>query len=122
MASKEKNFITDGLSNEDIIITISKIITRNKEDELKKLEDMKKYELLKTEFSFFSERYPMLFELAIRDDQDFNWTNLTYMLNMRNKIINDELTPENASKIVGNEWFNKYVDINSIPVNKKPKK
>jgi len=119
MATKEKNFIKDGLSNEDIIITISKIITRNKEDDIKKLEDMKRYELLKSEFSFFSERYPMLFDLATRTDEDFNWTNLNYMLNMRNKIINDEITSENASKIIGNEWFNKYIDINSIPVNKK---
>jgi hypothetical protein len=31
---------------------------------------------------------------------------------MRNKIINDELTSEKASVIVGNEWYNKHININ----------
>ena len=121
MSIKEKEFLKDGLSNDDIIISISKIITRSKEDEFKKMEDMEKYETLKKEFDFFSDRYPMLFDLALRNE-DFNWTNLTYMLNMRNKIINDEITSENASKIIGKEWFDKHVNIKDIPQNKNKRK
>jgi hypothetical protein len=118
MSIKEKEFIKDGLSNDDIITTISKIIIRSKEDEFKKMDDMDKYEKIKKEFDFFSDRYPMLFDLALRNE-DFNWTNLTYMLNMRNKIINDEITSDNASKIIGKEWYDKYVNIKDIPPNKR---
>jgi hypothetical protein len=118
MSTKEKEFIKDGLSNDAIITTISKIIIRSKEDEFKKMEEMDKYETIKKEFNFFSDRYPMLFDLALRNE-DFNWTNLTYMLSMRNKIINDEITSDNASKIIGKEWFDKYVSINDIPATKK---
>jgi hypothetical protein len=120
MTSKEKEFISDGLSNEELVVTISNIIKRKNEDEIKKLSDMDKFEKLRGEFKFFSERYPMLFEMAIRDD-NFPWDNLSYMLNMRKKIINDEMTSENASKIVGKEWFDKYVDVMGAPPNKKNK-
>lgn len=120
MTSKEKEFLTDGLSNEELVVTISNIIKRNNEEEIKKLSDMEKFEKLRSEFSFFSDRYPMLFEMAIRDD-NFPWDNLSYMLNMRNKIINDEMTSENASKVVGKEWFDKYVDVKGVPPKKKRK-
>lgn len=120
MTSKEKEFLTDGLSNEELVVTISNIIKRNNEEEIKKLSDMEKFEKLRGEFSFFSERYPMLFEMAIRDD-NFPWDNLSYMLNMRNKIINNEMTSENASKVVGKEWFDKYVDVKGVPPKKKRK-
>jgi len=117
--SSKKDFIDDGLKNDDIIKYVSDIIKRSKDIEFKKMNDDDKYEKLKKEFDFFSSRYPMLFELALRDDDNFNWDNLQYMLGMRNKIINNELTAEKASEVVGKEWFNKYVDINNIPKNKK---
>lgn len=63
----------------------------------------------------------MLFELATRDEI-FPWDNLSYMLNMRKKVINDELTSDGASKIVGSEWFNKYVNIDKIPKDKNNSK
>ena len=119
MTSKEKEFLTDGLSNEELVVTISNIIKRNNEEEIKKLSDMEKFEKLRGEFSFFSERYPMLFEMAIRDD-NFPWDNLSYMLNMRNKIINNEMTSEGATKVVGQEWFNKHIDTTKFD-NKKRK-
>jgi len=121
MSTKEKDFINDGLSNDDITLTISRIIIRAKDDEMRKLNENERYEKLKIEFDFFSSRYPMLFDLAVREDK-FPWDNLSYMLNMRKKIIDDELTSEGASKIVGKEWFDKYVNLNEIPKNKKIKK
>lgn len=117
MTSIEKDFVRDGLSNEDIILNISKIIKRNKEEEINKLNEMEKFEKLRSEFNFFSDRYPMLFEIAIRNN-NFPWDNLSYMLDMRNKIITNEMTSENASKTVGNDWFNRYVKIKEIPPNK----
>lgn len=115
-----KEFINDGLTNDEIIKTVYNIIMRSKECKDITNSD-EKYEKLKKEFSFFSTRYPMLFDLAIRDEQ-FPWDNLNYMLNMRNKIINDEMTSEKASKVVGEQWFNKYVDTSTMTKNKKHKK
>lgn len=43
MTTKEKDFISDGLSNDDITITISKIIKRAKDDDIRKLNEMERY-------------------------------------------------------------------------------
>ena len=106
MDSIAKDFVKDGLDNDKIVEVIRKIrevLDVNANDEI--------IENLKKEHSFFAERYPMLFDLATRTNEAFNWEYLNYFLNMRNKIINDELTSEKASVIVGNEWYNKHVNI-----------
>jgi hypothetical protein len=54
----------------------------------------------------------MLFDISCRTNEPFNWEYLNYFLVMRKKIIDDELTSEKASVIVGNEWFNKHVNVN----------
>ena len=114
MDNKEKDFIKDGLTNEEIIEIIKKI--RNVE-EVKSNDEI--IENLKKEYVFFVERYPILFDISIRTTEPFNWEYLNYFLNMRKKIIDDELTSEKASVIVGNEWFNKHIKDN-IDVDMKP--
>jgi hypothetical protein len=114
-----KEFINDGLTNEAIIKSVYDVIMKNKE--CKDMNVDEKYEKLKLEFDFFATRYPMLFDLALRDEP-FNWDNLNYMLNMRNNIIEDKMTSENASKVVGKEWFDKYVDTSTMTKTKKQKK
>jgi hypothetical protein len=107
MDTKEKDFIKDGLENEAIIDIIKKIravVEVNCNDEI--------IENLKKEYAFFIERYPMLFDISCRTNEPFNWEYLNYFLVMRKKIIDDELTSEKASVIVGNEWFNKHVNVN----------
>lgn len=101
----EKDFIKDGLTNEDIITTIKEI--RNK---IKKNSN-NNYDNLKEEFNFFSERYPMLYELATRTEK-FNWDNLNKMLEMRKKLEEDKITNEKASVIIGQQYYDKYVNIN----------
>lgn len=107
MESKDKDFIKDGLDNDKIIEIIKKIrevVDVSCNDEI--------IENLKKEYSFFADRYPMLFDLSTREGEAFNWEYLNYFLSMRSKIINDELTSEKASVIVGNEWYNKHININ----------
>jgi hypothetical protein len=116
MDNTEKDFIKDGLDNNKIIEIIKKIREVIDVDSSDKM-----IEKLKKENEFFAERYPMLFDLALRDEQ-FNWDNLNYMLNMRNQIINDKMTSETASKVVGKEWFDKYVDTSTMTKTKKQKK
>lgn len=115
MDSIAKDFVKDGLDNDKIVEVIRKIrevLDVNANDEI--------IENLKKEHCFFAERYPMLFDLATRTNEAFNWEYLNYFLNMRNKIINDELTSEKASIIVGNEWYNKHVNIDENGEMKPP--
>jgi hypothetical protein len=101
-----KEFIKDGLDNDKIIETIKQIrevIDKDSNDEI--------IENLKKEHDFFYKRYPILFDIATRNSEPFNWDYLHYFLGMRTKIINDELTSDKASVIVGEEWFAKHVKI-----------
>ena len=118
------DFVSDGLDTKeirDIVQDIMIIIQNNKNkatheeiiNNIKNSDDIR--------IKLFTERYPMLFDLALRDEP-FNWDNLNYMLNMRNNIIEDKMTSENASKVVGKEWFDKYVDTSTMTKTKKQKK
>ena len=100
----EKDFIKDGLTNEDIIRTIKEIRSKIKTS------SNDNYENLKKEYNFFSERYPMLFEIATRNEE-FNWDNLNKMLEMRKKIEDDKITSDKASVIIGQQYYDKYVNI-----------
>ena len=64
-------------------------------------------------------RYPMLFDMATSDV--FNFNDLNYFLEMRDKIISDSMTFEDASKDVGKVWFDKHVDTSKLQKNKKHK-
>lgn len=105
-----KEFVQDGLSTADIRKTVQNIrecIEKagnvSSEDRIKKL---------KAEHAFFVERYPMLFEMAVQ--KQFNHDHLNYFLNMREKIIQDKISSEEASKQVGKEWFDKFVDVSKL--------
>lgn len=101
----DKDFLKDGLDNDairEIVKKIRIVIDKDGSDE--------NIELLKKEHAFFSERYPVLFEIATRKEE-FNWEYMEYFLMMRNKIIQNELTSEKASVIIGDEWFKKHVNI-----------
>lgn len=107
----EKDFIKDGLSNDkifEIIKKIREVIDKDYSDEI--------VENLKKEHEFFYTRYPILFDIATRGGEEFKWDYLEYFLNMRTKIINDELTSDKASVIVGEEWFAKHVKLKNEPM------
>jgi len=117
----EKEFIKDGLTNEDIIVVIKDILDKKKLDENKRLNENDRFEKLKNEFDFFATRYPMLFDLTLRDGE-FDWVSLNYFLTMRNKIINNEMTSENVTIKVGKDWFDKHIDVSKMEKNKKQRK
>ena len=112
-----KDFVKDGMTTDDIKKTVRVIREYLEKDSNVSIEDrLKKIEL---DNKFFIERYPMLYELVIRDT--FNYDNLNYFLNMREKVINDKISSEEASKVVGSEWFAKHVDISKIKSDKNDK-
>jgi hypothetical protein len=109
-----KDFVKDGMTSEDIKKTIRVIREYLEKDSKVSIEDrLKKIEL---DNKFFIERYPMLYELSIRNT--FNYEHLNYFLNMRDKVINDKISSEEASKVVGSEWFSKYVDVSKMKSDK----
>jgi hypothetical protein len=106
MERDKKDFEKDGLDNEEIIKIVKEI---REKIEVNLTIDIS--EKLKTEYPFFAERYPILFDIATRTSEPFNWEYLNYFLSMRTKIINDELTSDKASVIIGQEWFNKHANV-----------
>lgn len=117
----DKDFIKDGMTNEQIIETIKAVRKRNQEADIRVLNEMDKYNKLKEEFEFFSDRYPMLFDMSTREGE-FDWSSLNYFLNMRNRIINNQMSSEEASQKIGKEWFDKFVDVDNLNKNKNAKK
>lgn len=115
------SFIEDGLTNEAIITQIQNIIKRKEDDDIKNLDEFNIYSKLKSEFELFENRYPMLFEMSTRKE-DFDWDALNYFLKMRNKILENKMTSEEASIKVGQEWFDKFVDVNNLNKTKDAKK
>jgi hypothetical protein len=107
---KVANFIKDGMESNDIKNLVQEIMLYMTE---KKNSFSSHEELLNSMKSsiegllFFEERYPMLYAMVTKEE-GFDYASLEYFLNMRNKIIKNELSVEDASKEVGQVWFDKY--------------
>jgi len=56
---------------------------------------------------FFEKRYPMLYQMVTKEE-GFEYQSLEYFLKMREGIIQNQMTTDEASKIVGQQWFDKY--------------
>ena len=56
---------------------------------------------------FFEKRYPMLYQMVTKEE-GFEYQSLEYFLKMREGIIQNHMTTDEASKIVGQQWFDKY--------------
>jgi len=107
---KVADFIKDGMESNDIKNLVQEIMLYMTE---KKNSFSSHEELLNSMKSsidgllFFEERYPMLYAMVTKEE-GFDYASLEYFLNMRNKIIKNELSVEDASKEVGQVWFDKY--------------
>ncbi|WP_396189555.1 hypothetical protein [Flavobacterium sp.] len=107
-----KDFVDDGLDTQDIRKSIMDIRDFIKTQGAS-MTNESLIETLKNEYEFFSNRYPMLFNMACTA-QEFDYQSLEYFLNMRDNIITDKISSEDASKQVGQEWFDKYIDVSKI--------
>ena len=104
------DFVSDGLDTKeirDIVQDIMIIIENNKNkstheeiiNNIKNSNDVR--------IKLFTERYPMLFDMVTKKE-GFDYSSLEYFLTMRDKIIKKEITSDDASKHVGQVWFDKY--------------
>jgi Na+-translocating ferredoxin:NAD+ oxidoreductase RnfC subunit len=104
------DFVSDGLDTKeirDIVQDIMIIIenNRNKATHEEIINNIKKSDDVK--IKLFTERYPMLFDMVTKKE-GFDYSSFEYFLTMRDKIIKKELTSDDASKHVGQVWFDKY--------------
>jgi hypothetical protein len=104
-------FVSDGLDNESIrsiIKVIMKVIQDKKTENPKTAHaDIVNSISQDDKFKFFIERYPMLFDM-ITKDAVFDFDSLEYFLSMREEIIKKKITSDEASKQVGQVWFDKF--------------
>ena len=104
-------FVSDGLDN-DGIRSIIKVIIKVIQDKKAQNPQTAHADIVNSisqddKFKFFIERYPMLFDMVTKDAV-FDFNSLEYFLSMREEIIKKKITSDEASKQVGQVWFDKY--------------
>jgi methionine salvage enolase-phosphatase E1 len=107
---KVADFVKDGMETADIKAMVQDIVlymTENKAKYSSHEELLKEMKKSIEGILFFEERYPMLYAMVTKEE-GFEYSSLEYFLEMREKIVNNQLTSEQASKVVGQVWFDKY--------------
>jgi len=102
-------FVKDGMETNEIRAIVQDIMLyieeqRNKMD-FKDIITSLKDNITKVEF--FKQRYPMLYQMVTKEE-GFEYQSLEYFLKMREGIIQNQMTSDDASKIVGQQWYDKY--------------
>ena len=92
--SCNKQFVEDGMTTADIRKTVINIRQYIEKGGSTPLDD--RINKLQADHAFFVERYPMLFDMCVRPDFDFN--NLNYFLQKRDEIIENKVSCDEASK------------------------
>ena len=105
----EHDFVKDGMETNEIRNVVQDIMlyieeNRNKM-EFKEIIASLKDNINRVEF--FEKRYPMLYQMVTKEE-GFEYQSLEYFLKMREGIIQNQMTTDEASKIVGQQWFDKY--------------
>jgi|TARA_B110000093_G_scaffold175024_1_gene208903 hypothetical protein len=98
-------FVKDGYTNVKLLEIIEEVRNKYNIDNIDNIsdDDMKDFQ---KNYKFFIDRYPFLSDMSLKKDIDMN--RLYYMLDLREKIINNRMTFENASKKVGNDMYQEY--------------
>lgn len=104
---RDKNnvdFVKDGYTNEKLLEIIKEV--REKYDiENTDISDANKKDF-ENNYKFFIERYPFLSDMSLKKDIDMD--RLYYMLALRQNIIENKISFDDASKKVGNDMFEEY--------------
>ena len=104
------DFVKDGMETADIKTMVQDIVLYMTENKTKYSSHDELLNEMKNSIEgilFFEERYPMLYAMVTKEE-GFEYSSLEYFLGMRDKIINNKLSSEQASKEVGQVWFDKY--------------
>lgn len=104
----QPDFLSDGLNNDEIRVIVKEILSiiQDKKGTIPHT-DIVNIITGDSKFKFFIERYPMLFDMVTKDAV-FDNESFEYFLSMRDEIIKNKVTSEEASKEVGQVWFDKF--------------
>jgi hypothetical protein len=105
----DHNFVKDGMETNEIRNVVQDIMLYIEENR-NKMEFKDIIATLKDNIDrveFFEKRYPMLYQMVTKEE-GFEYQSLEYFLKMREGIIQNQMTTDEASKIVGQQWFDKY--------------
>jgi hypothetical protein len=103
------SFIKDGMETDEIRDIVQEIML-NIEENRNKMSHEAIISNLKNNINnidFFEKRYPMLYKMVVQEE-GFEYQNLEYFLKMRENIVQNKMTSEDASIKVGQEWFDKF--------------
>jgi hypothetical protein len=104
----QPDFLSDGLNNDSIRVIVKEILSIIQDKKATTPHTQIVNIIIEdTRFKFFIERYPMLFDMVTKDAV-FDNESFEYFLSMRDEIIKNKITSEEASKEVGQVWFDKY--------------
>ena len=105
----DHDFVKDGMETKEIRNVVQDIMLYIEENR-NKMEFKEIIASLKDNIDsveFFEKRYPMLYQMVTKEE-GFEYQSLEYFLKMREGIIQNQMTTDEASKIVGQQWFDKY--------------
>jgi len=104
----QPDFLSDGLNNDEIRVIVKEILSiiQDKKGTIPHINIVNTI-AGDSKFKFFIERYPMLFDMVTKDAV-FDNESFEYFLSMRDEIIKNKVTSEEASKEVGQVWFDKF--------------
>ena len=99
-------------NSEQILVYVKTIIhfalsTKNKK--LKQTNPGEYRGILLEKFNDFFEKYPSMFNTIIDDPEKFDINRLIRMLNQKDRVANNEISYEDASKKVGQEYYDEFV-------------
>jgi len=107
--SDSKDFVKDGMETLDIRNIVQDIMLYMEDNKGKHshIDILNNYKLINGNVAFFEERYPLLYEMVTKEG-GFDYSNFEYFLKMREDIVQEKITSEGASKVIGEKWFDKY--------------
>lgn len=102
------------MNNNEIINSVNLLIefTKNKKIQFIKKSSYQEYRQIIDKqqiFETFSIEYPQLFNMIIDDPFNFDMKRLEYMLNMKKKIENNDISNDDATKEVGQKYYDEFV-------------
>lgn len=98
------DFIKDGYDNNKLFEIIQEM--RNKYNIDKEDINVETKEKIEKEYNFFHSRYPFLFDMSLKKDMNFD--TLKYMLSLRDNIVKNKISFDDASKKVGQDIYTQY--------------
>lgn len=110
-------------SSEKILIHVQKLYqecTTESMIVLKNTDEKKYMNHFANRFMELHEKYPAIFKMVLEDGKKFNMERLKVMLRNRDKVVNGDISLEEKSKEIGNEYFKEYV-ANKVNLKKEVK-